>query len=247
MKILLLDIETAPHLAYVWSLWDEAVTLDRLLESGTVLSWAAKWYGEDVVYFDSVNDSSKKKMLKEIYKLLNEADAVVTYNGDRFDLPYLNRSFLELGLTPPSPYKSIDLFKTVKRKFKFPSNKLQYVAQQLGVGSKVKHDGFELWVNCIKGNQDSWAKMEEYNIGDVILLEGVYNKLLPWVTGHANHSLFSEDAFVCPNCGSTHLQKRGFSYTLASKFQRYVCKSCGHWCKDNKILNKSYYKTTSIV
>jgi DNA polymerase elongation subunit (family B) len=210
------------------------------------MCWAAKWMGEEVVYFDSVNDSSNKKMIKGIHKLLDEADAVVHYNGIKHDIPLLNKEFIQMGLQPPSPYKQIDLLQTAKRQFKFPSNKLEYVCKALGVKQKIKTIGHELWTRCMAGDKEAWEMMEEYNINDVVILEEVYNKILPWIKGHTNHSLYSQDKAVCPNCGSSHLQKRGYAYTLASMYQRYKCKTCGHWSKDSKILNRNQYKMTSI-
>jgi predicted RNA-binding Zn-ribbon protein involved in translation (DUF1610 family) len=246
LKILLLDIENSPNIAHVWGLWQQNVSIAQLQESAYIMCYAAKWLGADYVYFDSIHESSKKRMLKGLHKLLDEADAVVHYNGTKHDIPLINKEFLELGLTPPSPYKQIDLLITAKKVFKFPSNKLEYVCKALGVGQKLKHIGHELWTLCLAGDKEAWKMMEEYNVNDVVILEEVYQKMLPWIRGHANHSLYSDDSFVCPNCGSNHLQKRGYAYTLASKFQRYVCKGCGHWCKDSKILNRNHYKTTSI-
>ena len=247
MRILLLDIETSPNMAYVWGLWDQNVSLNQLIAPTEILCYAAKWYGESSVFFGSIENNSKKKMLKGIHTLLNEADAVIHYNGTRFDIPHLNREFIECGYSPPSPYKEIDLLTTAKRKFKFPSNKLEYVSKALGVGSKFKHNGFELWDGCMKGDKESWNTMEKYNIQDVLLLERVYEKMKPWVKFHANHSLFNTTTgAVCPKCGGVHLQKRGFYYTLASQYQRYQCKSCGAWAKDNIILNRSKYKTSEI-
>ena len=247
MRILLLDIETTPNLAFVWGLWDQNVALNQLVVSTEMLCYAAKWYGESGVYYGSTQNTSTKKMLSGIHKLLDEADAVIHYNGTRFDIPHLNREFIENGYAPPSPYKEIDLLTTAKRKFKFPSNKLEYVSKALGVGSKFKHNGFELWVGCMKGDKDSWKTMEQYNIQDVILLEQVYEKMKPWVKSHANYSLFNATTnAVCPKCGGIHLQKRGMYYTLASQYQRYQCKSCGAWSKDNVILNRTKYKTTEI-
>lgn len=246
MKILLLDIENSPHLGHVWGLWQQNISLSQLQESAYVMCWAAKWLGEDYVYFDSIHQSSKKKMIKSIHKLLDEADAVVHYNGIKHDIPLLNKEFLQLGLTPPSPYKQIDLLQTAKKQFKFPSNKLEYVCKALGVGHKIQTIGHELWTRCMAGDEEAWLMMEEYNVNDVIILEQVYNKLLPWIKGHANYSLYSEDKRVCPNCGSDNLHKRGFTQTLASVYQRYRCNSCGHWSKDNKILNSKQYKMTSI-
>ena len=247
MRILLLDIETSPNLAYVWGLWQQNVSIGQIVESTQILSWSAKWYGEPLVYFDSVQHHSTKRMLKGIHKLLDEADAVIHYNGTRFDIPHLNREFLLSGYSPPSPYRQIDLLQTAKQRFKFPSNKLEYVANALGVGNKLKHSGFDLWLGCMRGDVASWKEMEEYNIQDVVLLENVYNKLQPWVKSHANHSLYNDkESKVCPKCGGVHLQKRGFAFTLASQYQRYQCKTCGAWSKDNVIINRNKYKTTEV-
>jgi DNA polymerase elongation subunit (family B) len=247
MKILLLDIETAPSLAYVWGLWDENVPLDRLIESGYMLCWSAKWLGEKEIFFSSKYKRSTRQMLKPLHKLLDEADAVVHYNGKRFDIPHINREFLLQGLPPPSPYKQIDLLETVKRQFKFVSNKLQHVSVELGLEGKTKHDGFSLWIGCMEGKKESWDDMETYNIQDTVLLEKVYNKLLPWVKGHTNYSMYNPTKLVCPHCGSTNHQKRGFTFTIASKFQRYQCKDCKTWFKDNTILNRTDFKTSEII
>ena len=87
---------------------------------------------------------AKKRWCRAAHDLLSEADVVVHYNGDKFDLPHLNREFVESGLGPPAPYASIDLLKTVKRKFRFPSNKLDYVVQKLRLGAKVSTGGYDL-------------------------------------------------------------------------------------------------------
>jgi hypothetical protein len=247
MRILLLDIENSPHLGYVWGLWEQNIALNQLVSTSQMLCYAAKWLGEEAIFFDSLQHSSKKKMVKGIHKLLDEADAVVHYNGSRHDMPHLNREFMEVGLAPPSPYKQIDLLITAKRQFKFPSNKLEYVAKALGVGEKMKNSGFDLWVGCLRNEPQAWAEMQAYNIQDVVILEQVYYKLQPWIKGHANHSLHSSNSLVCPRCGGIHHQKRGFTYTLASRFQRYQCTTCGGWFKDNVILNRKDYKTSEIV
>jgi hypothetical protein len=236
MKILLLDIETAPNTAHVWGLWQQNVGLPQILESGYVMCWAAKWLGDSTVYFDSIMNSSHKKMLKGIHRLLNEADAVVHYNGTKFDIPTLNKEFVLHGLTPPAPYKQIDLLQVARKQFKFPSNKLDYVADALGLGKKMKHIGHELWIKCMAKDVDSWKTMEEYNIHDVVLLEKVYNKLLPWIKNHPNQNLYSDVDHVCPNCSGVAYQKRGYAYTVSCKYQRYQCTDCGTWFRSNKAI-----------
>jgi len=232
MRILLLDIETAPNLVHVWGLWKQNVGLPQILDSGYVLCWAAKWLDEEEVIFSSVHHDGREDMLLQIHTLMDEADAVVHYNGTKFDVPTLNKEFLLEGLTPPSGFKEVDLLKTARSKFRFPSNKLDYISNALGFGKKVKHIGHELWIQCMAGEAVAWKQMKEYNIHDVVLLERVYKKLLPWIKGHANRSLYSEDSLVCPSCGGKHYHKRGYQYTQTCKYQRYQCSDCGGWFRD---------------
>ena len=238
MKILLLDIESSPNTAHVWGLWQQNVSINQLMESSYVLCYAAKWLGDEEVTFDSVHQSKPKTMLKGIHGLLNDADAVVHYNGTKFDIPTLNKEFLLHSFNPPSPYKQIDLLRVVRSNFRFPSNKLDYVAQRLNLGKKHEHEGHELWVKCMNGDKDAWKRMEQYNIQDVVLLESLYNALRPWIKSHPNHNLFADD-HVCPNCASTRLQKRGTSISSTGTYQRYQCSSCGTWSQSTKSIKSS--------
>jgi DNA polymerase elongation subunit (family B) len=238
MKILHLDIESSPNTAHVWGLWQQNVSINQLMESSYVLCYAAKWHGEEDIYFDSVQKSKPKSMLKGIHELLNDADAVVHYNGTKFDIPTLNKEFILHGYNPPSPYKQIDLLRVVRSNFRFPSNKLDYVAQRLKLGKKHEHEGHELWVKCMNGDKDAWKRMEDYNIQDVVLLEQLYHKLLPWIKNHPNQNLFNESV-VCPTCGSHHLQKRGTAVSTTGTYQRYQCRACGSWSQGTKVTKKT--------
>jgi hypothetical protein len=178
-------------------------------------------------------------MLKRIHKLLDEADVVVTHNGIKFDLPTLNKEFLLKGFAPPSPYKQVDTLLACRKLYRFPSNKLDYVAQSLGLGNKVKHSGFDLWVKCMGGDREAWKEMEEYNRQDVILLESVYKKILPWMPNHPNRSAHDSDP-CCPNCGSHSYQKRGTQLTKIQRYVRYQCKECGHWFRSTQLITSNH-------
>ena len=232
LRRLLLDIEISPNLAAVWGLWNQNINITNLINDSEVLSWAAMWAGDEEVQYSSLGMTDKKSMLKEIYKLLDEADAVVTYNGDRFDLKILQQEFLLQGWTPPTPYKSIDLLKTMKKQFRGTSNKLDYWLKRLGLGQKGDHRGAQLWLDCMNKVPGAFEEMEEYNIKDVIVLEALYDRILPWIKGLPNQSVMLE-APVCPACGGKHHQRRGFHITQAGKYQRYQCK-CGFWFRGNK-------------
>lgn len=233
MKILLLDIECAPNLATVWGIWQQNVALNQLLESSYTLCYAAKWYGESKIMFDSIYKTDRKSMLNSIHTLIEEADVVVHYNGLRFDMPMLNKEFLEAKMQPPSPVKHIDLLRVVKSNFRFVSNKLDYVSQRLGLGKKTDHEGHELWLKVMNNDRAAWKRMEEYNKNDVVLLEKLYDRLKGWIKQHPNHNAYSANP-CCPNCSSRKLNKRGTVRSRVSIFQRYQCQSCGAWSRSNK-------------
>jgi DNA polymerase elongation subunit (family B) len=231
MKILILDIETAPTLAHVWGLWGENIPIQRIVKPGYVLCFTAKWAGDKDVTFQSRQYGMTREMLMTIHDMLDQADVVVHYNGKRFDIPTLNREFLLYGMAPPSPYKQIDLLTVVRNQFKFQSNKLDYVIQQLGLGKKQEHPGYEMWVGCMNGDKKAWEQMAKYNIQDVYITEKLYYFLLPWIKNHPNVGVYKGIGEVCPNCGGIHLQKRGFTYTGACKYQRYQCQGCKTWSR----------------
>lgn len=234
MKILLLDIETAPNTMFTWGMFNQNISLNQIVQPGYTLCWAAKWLGREEVMFNSIHATNNTQMVAEMWSLLNEADAVIHYNGTRFDIPTLNKEFLLLGMRPPEPYKQIDLLHTVRRKFRLTSNKLDYVVQQLGLGAKVEHKGMELWKDCMAGDDEAWYTMEEYNKRDVTLLEDLYRYLLPWIEKHPNYGLYVKtDRPVCPHCGSSHLHSRGTQHnTYTQSYKRFQCNDCGTWVRE---------------
>lgn len=234
IRILTIDIETRPNLAYVWGLWDQNIGLNQIEETGTVISWAAKWYGDKKVHFASDHHDGHADMVRKAWELLDEADAVVGYNSKSFDMKHLNREFVLAGMPPPSPYVDIDLLTVVKQRFKFTSNKLQHIATELGLGSKVQHDGFDLWLACMKDDAKAWKTMKRYNIQDVVLTEKVYEKLRPWIKNHPHLGLYGGDPEACPRCGHGDIVKRGFAHTRTSTFQIVQCKKCGGYSRLSK-------------
>jgi uncharacterized protein YprB with RNaseH-like and TPR domain len=183
MKILLLDIETTPMQVYTWGLWDQNIGINQIIKSTEMMCFGAKWLGKKKMTFKSVHHDGKKAMLEELHKLMEEADILVGWNSASFDHKHIKREFLQANMEPPSTVKDLDLMSVVKANFQFPSNKLDYVAQTLGVGAKVKHSGFDLWIGCMEGDKKSWAEMKRYQIQDVQLLEDLYQVLLPWLPG----------------------------------------------------------------
>lgn len=230
IRTLVVDIETFPTSAYVWGLFDQNVGLSQIVQPGDILSWSAKWAGDGSIYFSGLNMATHEEMMAGLWEMLNEADEVVGWNSNSFDLKLINAAFAVLGWGPPSPYKKVDLMRTVKQHMKFVSNKLDFVSGQLGVGHKLEHQGFDLWVQCMQGDRNAWKIMREYNEQDVLLTERVYERLRGWITTGVNRSAV-ELGHVCPSCGGNHLQSRGTARTTTMTYKRYHCQSCGSWSR----------------
>ena len=234
LKILAYDIERVPASGYHWGIWQQNIGINQLIEPGEMVSFAARWAHEPKreITFRSTYHDGKLVMLDTLWTLLDEADAVLGYNTVGFDNKHVNTEFALAGYAPPSPAKQIDLMRVVKRQFKFLSNKLDFVADQLGVGRKVAHEGFGLWLKVMQGDARAWERFRRYNEQDVHLLVDLYKRLLPWITNHPNVSLYGGSG--CPKCGSSKLQSRGYRTTLIGQYQRFHCQACGAWSSSGK-------------
>ena len=229
LRILTLDIETKPITAHVWGLWDQNVGLNQIVDAGGILCVGLKWVGQPVELYSEWTHS-KEGMLAIVHAALLESDVVIGYNSERFDLAKLNGQFLMNGFPPVPPPTSIDLLKTVK-KMGLVSGKLAYVGPALGIGSKMKHEGFDLWAKVMAGDPVAQRKMERYCKQDVVITEKLYHKLRPFIRNHPHLGDLSTD---CPACESHHIQKRGVRRTRSFLIQRNQCQSCGHWFESTR-------------
>lgn len=228
-KILVIDIEWAPALAYVWRMYDENISPDQLIDHGGMLCFCAHWHGEREYMFYSKWVDGRLGMAKAAKALLEEADAVVTYNGDKYDLPKINGEILLAGLSPTPPVTSIDLLKAVK-KFGFNMNRLAYIGPLLGVGAKVKHQGFNLWKDVLAGNERAQKQMERYCIQDVRVTDKLYKLIRPFIKTHPQLRAGDE----CPSCTSKSTQHRGWRVTRSFRIRRNQCTNCGHWFESTR-------------
>lgn len=257
-KTLTLDIETSPHLCYSFQTWNTNITPVQVLEPTRVVSVAAKWEHERRVMFFSeyeefhpdwavASDNLDREfvhfdMVQSIHALMDEAHVVVTYNGDKFDLPHLNREFHLAGLKPPSPYVSVDLFKVIKKQEIWFSHKLAVITDQLGLSGKLDNSGWELWKGILSDDPDvrrkAWLEMRRYNKRDVKTTEELKKECLPFITNLPNPALFVDgeilDLLMCQSCESTNVHRRGWAYTKTRRYPRIQCQDCGKWGKGTR-------------
>lgn len=227
MRVLEVDIETKPAEAYVWALFNQNIGLNQIKSPSEILSYAARWQHQKKMMFKSIYHDGKEEMIEGLWDLLDEADVVVHFNGKRFDIPHINRELIEADYVPPSPYHQIDLYHIVRATFKFQSNRLDWVVQQLLDERKLEHQGMPLWTDCMDGVDAAWRKMRAYNKHDVYLLRGVYLKVLPWITRHPNRALYMKNPSrpTCPNCGNQNLRIRAYreTTTRVNAYVQYFC------------------------
>lgn len=224
-KTLFIDIEWAPATAYVWKMWDENVSPDQLIDEGGMLCFCAHWGGSKEYLFYSEWEHGRIGMAQAALDLLTEADKVITYNGNKYDIPKLRGEILLAGLNPFPPLTSIDVLKVVK-KFGFVMNRLAYIGPLLGAGKKVKHEGFNLWKDVLAGKATAQKKMTKYCIQDVKVLVKLYNRVRSFIEDHPHTGTHAHE---CGNCGKDTTQSRGFRRTKMFKIQRIQCTSCGSW------------------
>lgn len=260
LKILVLDIETAPLLVNCWGLFDQNIGLNQIVKDWHILSFSAKWYQDAkgkiwgphnrIMYKDQSkvkNVEEDKLLLEDVWKLLDECDILLTQNGVKFDNKKLNARFILNGMQPPTSFKHIDTLRIAKKFFALTSNKLEYMSDKLCVKykkqTKREFAGFELWKECLLGNKKAWAEMKTYNSYDILSLEELYHKFAAW-DNSIDFNIYSEQLVMTCNCGSDNLRSRGFYYSPVGKFQRFKCNDCGKETRSRKNLLSKDKKET---
>jgi DNA-directed RNA polymerase subunit RPC12/RpoP len=219
----LYDLEISPILGWTYGLWNTNVL--KVETEPVILCFAYKWYGDkkiEVVYGEEID------IVKRLRDLLDEAEITVAHNAKGFDNKVSLGKILEYNLEPPSPFKTVDTLTVARSKFKFSSNSLDNLCQHLGLGEKSKVKHHDLWHDFLKGDKKAIKMMLDYCKQDVVLLDRLYAKELPYISNHPNVST----GYNCPKCGSNNIQYRGYRKTNTSTFRRIQCQSCGGWASE---------------
>ena len=254
MRILTFDIETSPHLSFHWRRWQENIPKQNTVVESETLCWSAKWYGskkKDVMAMASWIDGHEA-MIQGIWELLDEADVVVGFNSNKFDVKKLNAEFLRYGIGAPSPYMKVDLLLQVKKHFNFSSNRLKDLLKELGLTPKLEDNAnMQLWMDVVYAEKKSAQnRMLAYCKQDVVSTEEFYTYMLGWIDPHPNWGLFVNDVSdpdnpVCPNCGGRHMVKHKKRYTKVNSYMQWHCNDCGKYSRGRRSLTK--LKTTEGV
>jgi hypothetical protein len=249
-RIILWDIETVQNLAAVFRLTqNDYIQPSNIVQERYIVTASWKELGSDKVHSVSILDDPKRfkkdhhddlYVCKTLHDVLSGADVIIAHNGDMYDIKFTEGRFLIHDLEPLPPITKIDTLKAARDRFLLNANNLDYLAQLLRVGKKVKTDA-ELWLRVLRGQQAAIKEMLAYNKKDVLLLEKVFLKLQPYIANHVNRQLFGGDG--CPRCGSTKIQSRGVHRAVTQIYNRFQCQSCFGWFRTTKADRSRSVKT----
>lgn len=229
-RILLFDLETAPTTAYTWGRFDQNVSQKQVVKEGYILTYSAKWLGEDTIISNRITVAGDDSgLVKELAELFDKAEIIVAHNALRFDVPLLKTRMIALGMKPPLPSKIVDTLRIAKAEFRFPSNSLDNIAAYLGLPRKMSHSGFELWTRCMALEDAAFEEMLEYNVQDVVVLEQLYMRLRHWSKTHPNVALLEPSGVPrCVCCGSDKLKPVDkLFHTTTASYEMVGCEGCG--------------------
>ncbi len=253
-RVLFIDIETAPCEALVFGRYNINLSNSHITKhGGQIISVCYVFNNEEDVHTLCMTPSESlarddSRIVGALWEVFENADVAVAQNGDRFDFPAIKTRMMLAGLPPPKTIKTIDTLKIAKQ-LKFPANNLDTLAGYLGLGSKYKHSGIDLWKGCLEGDQESLDEMVTYNIPDTLLLRDIYNTIKMFDSRHPNLAhYYNDDEVRCPVCGSTDVEDTGHSiYTPVSEFAEVVCKGCGHRSRKRKPLNNKEKRANLLI
>lgn len=242
-KIVLFDLETLPNLKEAMRFFPRlgdypGLTLKASINS--IICVGYKIWGEKQVHCLNAWDYHRWKkdvnddfdLVKAAFEILKDADGVITHNGKRFDWKFLQTRLMVHGLPPLPKIIHIDTCQEAKKSLMLFNNKLDTLAKALTNQSKMESGGWPLWEKVSNRDKKSMGLMSSYCKQDVLTLEAVFKRLRPFIKSLPNLNLFTSGKRpLCPSCGSTRIQRRGYYLTKTSTYHRYVCKDCHSWSR----------------
>lgn len=234
-RVLFLDIETRPIILQGWQLFNQNFGLEQIQEDWSILSYSAKFMGNDEVIYSDVSEKNEDDLLQELHDLLDVSDFVVGHNLKKFDLPKIRARMIARGFAPHRPVRTIDTLSIAKEEFKFTSNRLAYLTNLLCKshikGSHEKFAGHKLWKEFIRGNPEAIEAMRDYNMVDVTSLEELYFILAPWSNKLPNFDVYSEEVL-----DMQEWEQDGYWYTNLGQYELFKNKVTGKWKRGRKNL-----------
>jgi predicted RNA-binding Zn-ribbon protein involved in translation (DUF1610 family) len=259
-KVLVFDIETLPIIGTFWDTGKQYIGHNNIMEDWVVLSWSAKSLFDSNTIGDILTPGEIKRRLntvidpnpdphyaderivRRMWKLIDEADVVIHQNGKKFDMRKLNARFVYYGLPPYRPVHQIDTLIAAQAAFGTSSHKLDYMTKFLSLERKRPTD-YELWTGSMYGDPASLKEMYDYGLNDTTILEEYYARIRAWIPNHPNFSAYTNsyvdahDEVSCPVCRhpihKSHINGT-YRTALGNEYDSFRCPHCGAVGRKNK-------------
>ena len=211
-RILILDVERLDGITQQhW--WDRGDLKNRYVHYETVIRQprtticCAKWYDRpDVIRLAEWDKGGRKTFLRNIHRLLGQADIVIGHHIDGADVPWLLGDLhIEAGLPPLPPFKTVDTLKVLRQTFKSgaPFKSLDAFCQIVGIPAKTdRYDRLAMERAVTEKSVEDRERLISYCVGDVIATQGLYDWCRPHIRNHPALFVDGKDKLtVCNRCG----------------------------------------------
>ncbi len=136
--------------------------------------------------FASSVPSGEKELLSELMRELENYDLIITWYGEKFDLPMIYSRCLKHGLNPSSLLRKrhLDLHKIVSSYLKLSKNSLDNVCKFFDIKKEVTVTGADMppyYMKALSGDKDALKLIEDHCKDDLNGLRQVYGKIRSFV------------------------------------------------------------------
>lgn len=229
-KRLFYDIEVSPNICFTWNVGRKiSIDYNSIIQERAIICVCYKYEGEKQVHELHWNNGDDKELLIKFAQILNNCDESIGHNSDNFDAKWIRTRCLKYGIPLDHDLNGIDTLKLSRKGFRFNSNRLDYIAQYLGIPGKIKTE-FNLWKDITLFNKVSALnKMITYCKHDVITLERIFQKLNPYIKSKSNKGNITNSC-SCPECGSNNSISNGTRILASGLIKRRLhCQDCGKY------------------
>jgi len=128
------------------------------------------------------SDAMDKALVQSLINDIRSFDILVTYYGTRFDIPFIRSRAVHHGIEYPAYGENIhiDLYYLIRNKFNLTRNSLKVACGfLLGHTDKTQVE-WKHWMKAMQGNKEALEYIIEHNRYDVLDLEKLYDKVIPF-------------------------------------------------------------------
>jgi len=166
--------------------WDIETT-HLQADFGFVLAACVKEIGKKPEIFRidelSVNDErwNDSALVMDVAAKVNSLDMVVTWNGKRFDWPFLQTRLLHHGLELLEPTLHVDAMYLSRYRLRLHSNSQKSVMKFMEVKNGKTDLDPMVWVKAAHGDKESMDFVVDHCVRDVKALEELFLRLKPFI------------------------------------------------------------------